>query len=148
MRFAALTLAVALAACSELGNDTGQISQRIGEMARNPETKQIRLAELTSFGWDRFFIFNPGTKREQICEFIGANRTNCGRVIRYESVPPTHVALVFGLGKQLTHTELHALANGRFELPPSERGYPKDAAIYKVRRSLSGTEQELWLEPL
>jgi hypothetical protein len=56
-----------LAACGELGNDTGQISQRIGDLARNPETKQINLAEVTSFGWDRFFIFKPGTKREEIC---------------------------------------------------------------------------------
>ena len=148
MRFPALALVALLVACSELGNDTGQISQRIGDLARNPETKEVRLAELTSFGWDRYFLFKPGTKREQICEFIGANRTNCGRVIRYEAVPSTHVALVFGLGKNLTHTELHALVNGRFDLQPSENGYPKESAVYKVRRSLSGTEQELWLEPL
>ena len=146
-RLASLALSAMLAACGELGNDTGQISQRIGDLARNPETKQINLAEVTSFGWDRFFIFKPGTKREEICQFIGANRTNCGRVIRYDSVPTTHAALVFGLGNQLTHTELHALSNGRFNLPPSERGYPKEAAVFKVRRALSGAEQELWLEP-
>ena len=142
-----LVVATLLAACSEMGNDTGQISQRIGDLAKKPETKEVRLAELTSFGWDRFFIFKPGTKREEICDFIGAKRPSCGRVIRYESVPQTHVALVFGLGNQLTHTELHALANGRFNLPPSERGYPKESAIFKVRRALSGTEQEVWLEP-
>jgi hypothetical protein len=147
MRLVSLFLLLLLAACSELGNGTGQISQRIGELARNPETKQIRLAELTTFGWDHFFIFKPGTKREEICEFIGADRSNCGRVIRYESVPQTHVTLVFGLGRQLTHTELHALANGRFDLPPTKEGYSKESAIFKVRRALSGTEQESWLEP-
>ena len=146
-RLVPFAFAALLVACGELGNDTGQISQRIGDLARKPETKQINLAEVTSFGWDRFFIFKPGTKREEICEFIGAKRTNCGRVIRYESVPQTHVALIFGLGSQLTHTELHALANGRFNLPPSERGYPKEAAVFKVRRALAGAEQELWLEP-
>ncbi len=147
VRLAPVALAFAFVACSELGNDTGQVSQRIGELARNPQTRQISLADVTSFGWDRFFVFQPGTKREEICQFIGAKRTNCGRVIRYESVPATHVALVFGLGNQLTHTELHALANGRFDLPPSERGYSKEAAVFKVRRALAGAEQEIWLEP-
>lgn len=147
IRVVGLVAAMLLVACSEMGNDTGQISQRIGDQAKNPDTKEVRLAELTSFGWDRFFVFNPGTKREEICEFIGAKRPSCGRVIRYESVPRTHVALVFGLGHQVTHTELHALANGRFNLPPSEHGYPKETAVFRLRRTLSGSEQEIWLEP-
>ena len=147
VRLASFSVAALLVACSELGNGTGQVSQRIGDLARQPGTRQIDLAQLTSFGWDRFFVFKPGTTRAEICEFIGATRANCGRVIRYESVPDTHVALLFGLGGQLTHTELHALANGRFNLPPSERGYPKASAVFKVRRALAGTHEELWLEP-
>lgn len=140
-------LAILLAACSEMGNDTGQISQRIGDLVHKPETKEVRLASLTSFGWDRFFVFKPGAKREEICDFIGAKRSICGRIVRYEAVPLTHVALVFSLGRQLTHTELHALANGRFNLTPSEGGYPKESAIFKVRRVLSGMDEEVWLEP-
>ena len=146
-RIFALCLSLLVAACSELGNGAGQISQRIGEVTSNPEAREVDLAKLTSFGWDRFFIFKPGTPREDICRFVGANRTNCGRVFRYESVPQDSMALLFGLGSQLTHTELHALANGRFDLPPSERGYPKSAAVFKIRRSLSGSGQEVWLEP-
>ncbi|MEK8046272.1 hypothetical protein [Ideonella margarita] len=134
-----LTAALAgLPGCSELGNDTGQISQRIGELARQPDTRSIRLASLTTFGWDRFYVFAPGTPRAAICEFIQANRNQCGRILRYEAVPATHTALVFALGNQLTHTELHALANGQLDLPPSPQGYLKEQAVFKVRRQLAG----------
>lgn len=96
--------------------------------------------KLTSFGWDRFYVFKPGTPREDICKFIGANRNSCGRVIRYPAVPVDSVTLVFALGGQLTHTELHALANGQFDIAPDdEKGLRKQAAVFRIRRSSSST---------
>ena len=82
-----IALLVGLAACSEATNGTGMISQRIGELAHDPGARELDLAKLTSFGWDRFYFFKPGTSREDICKFIGANRSNCGRIIRYTTVP-------------------------------------------------------------
>lgn len=67
VRLASFSVAALLVACSELGNGTGQVSQRIGDLARQPGTRQIDLAQLTSFGWDRFFVFKPGTTRAEIC---------------------------------------------------------------------------------
>jgi hypothetical protein len=135
------------AACSEAMNDTGQISKRIGEVTHNPEAREVDVSKLTTFGWDRFYVFKPGTPRDEICRFIGATRANCGRVVRYLAVPESHMALVFGLGSQLTHTELHARANGQFDVPPSEVGYKKEAAVFKIRRSQSASgNEEVWLE--
>ena len=141
-------LALALSACSELGAGTGQISKRIGELVSDPSAKEVDLSKLTSFGWDRFYYFKPGTSREDICKFIAANRNVCGRVFRYESVPPDYMALLFGLGGNLTHTELHALKNGRFEMALDESGFPKERSVFMIHRVSSGTDNDVVvLEP-
>jgi hypothetical protein len=143
-----IALLLGVAACSEATNGTGMISHKIGELARDPGTRELDLTKLTSFGWDRFYFFKPGTSREDICKFIGANRSNCGRIIRYTAVPPDSVTLVFALGNQLTHTELHALANGQFDVTPGDEGVPKQAAVFRIRRSSSsGGEDRIVLEP-
>ena len=141
--FAIPALAV-LVACSESTNSTGMISKRIGEAARSPEVTEIDLGSLTSFGWDRFYVFKPGTTREDMCKFLGATRNVCGRVIRVEKTPEAHVAMVFDLRGQVTHFEFHALENGRFDVSFGENGIPRSTTVFKVRRS-TGTG-ELWLE--
>lgn len=141
---AAAAICLALAACSEVANGPGMISQRIGERVRDPVATEVDLASLTSFGWDRFVVFKPGTTREAICEFIGAKRPHCGRIIRYTVVPEDCVALAFALDNQLTHTELHALANGRFDATPPPAGLPRAASVFRIRRE---TSERVWLEP-
>jgi len=137
-----------LAACSELGAGTGQISQRIGDITRDPAAHEVDLAKLTSFGWDRVYRFEPGSTREAICDFIAAGRNVCGRIIRYPAVPADHQALVFALGPQLTHIELHALAHGRLDLSQDAGGLPRSRARFHIRRLSLGTAQEqIVLEP-
>jgi hypothetical protein len=141
---AVLALAAALAACSESINSTGMISKRIGEAARKPDAKQVDLGSLTTFGWDRFYVFKPGATRDEMCKVLGANRNVCGRVIRVDKTPEGHVAMVFDLRGQVTHFEFHAIENGRFDVSFGENGVPRSATIFNVRRS-SGTG-EIWLE--
>ena len=136
-------LVLGAAACSEVANGPGMISQRIGDIVRDPAATEVDMRKLTSFGWDRFVLFEPGTPREQICDFIGAKRPHCGRIVRYLSVPEDCVALAFALDKQLTHIELHALAHGRFDLRP-RAGMPREAAVFRIRRE---TSTRIWLEP-
>lgn len=143
-----VVVACGLWACSELGNNTGMISQKIGQVVRDPGAGELDLAKLTSFGWGYFYFFGPGTPRATICEFIGANRNNCGRVIRYDAVPSTHVALLFGLNGNLTHTELHALAHGEFAFEMPKDGVPKADAVFRIRRSAGEPGKErIFLEP-
>lgn len=132
-----VVLSLALAACSEATNGPGMISQRIGEAARNPDTKEIDLSKLTTFGWDRFYLFKAGTPREDICKFMPASWTNCGRVIRYQAVPEGSVTMLFAMNGRLTHTELHDLENGLFDFLPKEDGYAKEGLVFRVRRNPS-----------
>jgi hypothetical protein len=148
-RLVLFAVLVGVTACGELGGGTGQISKRIGEITSDPAAKIVDLPKLTTFGWDRFYFFKPGTSRQEICRFIGADRNTCGRVIRYESVPSDHMALLFGLNGNLTHTELHALANGQFDLPQDEAGFPKERSVFRIHRTSAGTSQDaVLLEPL
>lgn len=136
---------LALMGCSELGAGTGQISQRIGQVVQDPSARTVDLGRLTSFGWDRFYFFQPGTRREEICAFILANRNICGRIIRYEVVPADHMALLFSLGGQLTHIELHALAHGRFDVPMSEEGIARERSVFSIHRVSMGTAKDMVL---
>lgn len=148
LRVAFLAVSVLGAGCSELGNGTGQISQRIGEITHDPSSREVDLSKLTTFGWDRLHYLKPGTSREDICKFVGANRNSCGRVFRYTSVPSDHLVLLFSLNGRLTHTELHALDNGQFDFATSEEGVPRDHCVFRIRRSASGTTHDsIWLEP-
>ena len=143
-----LVVLVLLCACTELGAGTGQVSKRIGEITHDPTAKEIDLSKVMSFGWDHFYYFKPGTTREEVCKFIGADRNTCGRIIRYEKVPGDHMALLFGLNGALTHSELHALANGEFEMPLGEEGHPKSRSVFNIRRLSVGTAQDrIVLEP-
>jgi hypothetical protein len=139
----ALALCLALTACSEVANGPGMISQRIGDQVRDPSATTVDLGRLTSFGWDRFVVFPPGTSREDICAFIGAGRNHCGRIVRYTVVPSDCVALAFALGGQLTHLELHALSNGRLDASTPPRSVPRAAAVFRIHRE---TSERIWLE--
>ena len=139
-----LASCLAFTACSEVANGPGMISQRIGERVRDPAATEVDLGRLTTFGWDRFVFFAPGTPREKICEFIGAGRSQCGRILRYTAVPECCAALAFALDNRLTHTELHALANGRFGFTPPPGGQPRAQSVFRIRRE---TSERIWLEP-
>jgi hypothetical protein len=143
LRRAVLCVALlVLGACSEATNGTGMISKRIGEVIAQPDARDLDLAKLTSFGWDHFYVLQSGTSREQICEFIGASRKTCGRIVRYQVVPADSVALVFGLNGNLTHIELHALVNGQFQMPTDARGWTREEAVFAIRRIASGTPKD------
>lgn len=141
---ATLALCLALAACSEVANGPGMISQRVGDIVRDPTAQEVDLGKLTSFGWDRFVVFKPGTSREEICDFIGAGRNHCGRIVRYTVVPEDCVAIAFALNNKLTHLELHALANGQLDFTTPPRSLPRSAAVFRIHRE---TSERTWLEP-
>ena len=149
MRFTVgLVLCVLIASCSEMRNDTGIISKRIGEIVHTPGTAEVDLRALPTFGWEYFYVSKPGVTRDEVCKLIGARRNVCGRIVRIEKAPDDHVYLLFGLNGQLTHIELHDLANGRFDMQIPAEGFPKSKAIFRVRRSSSGSGNDtILLEP-
>ena len=145
----ALLLAGALAGCNLAPNSAGQISERIGEVANEPSSKALDLGRLTSFGWDRLYLFKAGTTREAICQFLSANRNLCDRVVRYEAVPAAHTAILFALDGRLTHIELHALANGEFDVDPGPEGLSRSDCVFRIRHAASTGEASVaHLEPI
>lgn len=134
--------------CSEMRNSTGTISKRIGEVVHTSGAEEVDLGKLTTFGWEYFYAFKPGTTREEVCQFIRAGRNTCGRIVRIEKAPDDHMFLIFGLNGQLTHIELHAVENGQFDMQFNEQGHPRGKSVFKVRRSSSGSGKDvIFLEP-
>ena len=145
----AVVLAGVAAGCSQFRNSTGAISKRIGEVVHTPGARRVDVAALTTFGWDRFYVFRPGATREDVCAFIRAGRNVCGRVVRIAKSPDDHMFLVFGLKGQLTHIELHAVENGAFDLEVPPDGIPRESSTFKIRRSTSAEGKDsILLEPL
>lgn len=143
-----LALCMQLTACSEATNGTGTISKRIGEVVHTPGATEVDLRKLPTFGWEYFYVSKPGVTREAVCQLIRASRTTCGRIVRIEKAPEDHVYLLFGLNGQLTHIELHALANGQFDMQSPEESVPKSKAVFNIRRSSSASGVErIVLEP-
>lgn len=143
-----LALAVPLLGCSEASNGTGTISKRIGDLVHTSGAKEVDLRKLPTFGWEYFYVSKPGASREEVCNFIGAGRSVCGRIVRIDKAPSDHVYLMFGLNGQLTHIELHALANGQFDMQIPAEGFPKSKAVFRVRRSSTGSGTDaIFLEP-
>jgi hypothetical protein len=144
----ALCAALALSACSEMRNGTGMVSKRLGEATHTPGATEVDLGKLTTFGWDRFYAFKPGATREEVCKFIHAGRNACVRVVRVDRAPEDHMFLIFGLQGQVTHVELHAVANGQFDFTFSDAGQPRSESVFRIRRSLSVMGSDtIWLEP-
>ena len=144
-----LLVALALSGCNDLIGEPGQISQRIGEAATAPSAAEVDLSKLTTFGWDTLYLFKSGTPRKEICAFIGAKENHCNQVIRHESVAGESMTMLFGLKGQLTHAELHALSNGRFDIAPSRNGIPKAACVFRIRKEVAPDGKAVvWLEPM
>jgi hypothetical protein len=143
-----LLLCAFAAGCSEARNETGTISKRIGELVHAPGTTELDLRTLPTFGWEYFHVSRPGVTRDEVCKLIGAKRNACGRIVRIEKAPDDHVYLMFGLNGHLTHLELHDLANGRFDMEVPAEGFPRSQAVFRVRRSSSGSGKDaILLEP-
>lgn len=87
LTLAALLLTGMLSACSEMRNGTGMVSQRLGEAVREPGAREVDLGKLTSFGWTYVHVSRPGVTREEMCAWIRAKRSDCGRIIRIEKAP-------------------------------------------------------------
>ncbi|MCH7345480.1 hypothetical protein LZ017_19050 [Pelomonas sp. CA6] len=146
--FSCLASCVLLLGCSEASNGTGSISKRIGEIVHTPGATEMDLRKLPTFGWAYFLASRPGASREEVCKLIGAGRNVCGRIVRIEKAPDDHVYLLFGLNGQLTHIELHALANGHFDMEFPAEGLPKADAVFRIRRSSTGSGPDtIFLEP-
>ncbi|MGY4828188.1 hypothetical protein ACVNIS_06400 [Sphaerotilaceae bacterium SBD11-9] len=132
-RLVLLTITVLVGAC-DLVNGAGHISQRIGETAKDPSASEVDIGKLTTFGWDRMYLFKPGTPKKKVCEFIEANEKYCDQVVRQESKEGESMTIAFSLANQITHIELHLLENGRFDMNPDDKGIEKSLAVFKIRR--------------
>ena len=146
--FTASIAFVLLVGCSEVSNGTGAISKRVGEVVHTPGAKEVDLGKLTTFGWEYFYASKLGATRDEVCKLIRAGRNVCGRILRIERAPDDHMFLLFGINGQLTHVELHAAANGRFDMEFPESGHPRSESIFRIRRSSSGAGNDsVVLEP-
>jgi hypothetical protein len=126
--------ALGTSACSDPFGGAGHISKKIGDMARDSNVSTIEVARLTSFGWDHMHFFKPGASKQEVCDFIGADKRVCDQIVRDESREGVSMTIAFSLKHRMTHVELHLLENGRFNIRPTAEGVEKSAAVFAVHR--------------
>ena len=94
-----LTLATILAACSP----NAPVSKAINDQL--PNAKSINIANLTSFTWEKTYVFSPYTPRKDICTQLVSSWKNCESELP-EYINESTYLLAFMNANELVHFEM------------------------------------------
>ncbi len=124
---ALLTAAISVAAC---GRGT-PVSDAIAQQSVDGAT--IRVASVTAFDWDSFYVFSPYTSGADICARLGDKLSDCMRKTP-GSVGEGQYFLAFALGNSIVHFEPYRRGDGDFCEAGCALVLSKAQAVFKVGR--------------
>lgn len=145
-RVVSLSVALALG-CSGFGDglrNPSAVSAAIAErVARGPGT-EVRLDELTPFGWRRVYVFGPYTSLATIRDSLGlADIREAARLARHIEERDDIDLLVFYFEHVGPQSMEHPRKQGDFAPELGARGYRPDEAIFAVREAALGSPRML-----
>ena len=90
----------------------------------------LRLKDLTTFEWDRFYAFAPYTQPDYICQTLGFNWDN----VKESSISNQDYdfLLVFVKDGKVVHFHDHPREHGTFYDVVGQTGYTPDEAVFEV----------------
>ncbi len=128
-------LAWALAACTPASYD---VSRALGRVVADPDTRQVRIADLTAFDWDAMHLFNPYTQRAAVCAALKLGDEDCARSVQVESRDDGEMTLAFVKAGRVVHVQLHSRGRGDFTPVPEVQPIGRQAAVFSVKREPDG----------
>jgi hypothetical protein len=128
----AASIASLILGCGEMAGPGGPISKKIAAVIKADKLKEIDLAQLPTFGWDRVHFFRPYTPRAEVCRRLSVPEEVCSSVIREQSEDDGMMTIAFTLNDRVTHAELHSRGNGDFLPLPSGQSVKKVDAIFRI----------------
>lgn len=131
---ATLTGALAVAACGRGTPVSDALAKQVVDGG------MIRVASITAFDWDSFYVFSPYTPGAEICSRLGGKWPDCDRKVP-NAVGEGQYFLVFSLGSSVVHFELHRRAGGDFCETGCALVLSKEQAVFKVSRIETPTGQ-------
>jgi hypothetical protein len=138
----ATLLCLIASACSPVDE---RVSSAIGNAVRDQKVQQLRLADLTTFKWDRVFLFEPYTPRTKVCQAIGVQPLRCQQVVAFESTDDGTMTLAFMSGGQLVRYARHSRWNGDFVPLSASQPIPASKAIFRVVPAGTAQNGTQWL---
>lgn len=143
----ALLLAALLAplACGCSSVDE-QVSSAIGAAVREGKVHKLRLASITNFEWDRLYLFDPYTPRNDVCKALHVQEKDCERVVPFESTDDGIMTMAFVSGKRVVCYSKHSRWNGDFAPSPKQQPIPAGRAVFQVTPSGTSQDGRPWLK--
>ena len=142
-RFMAIAMALLASACSSVDD---RVSAAIGRAVRDQQMKEIRIAALTDFAWEKVYLFGPYAPRAQVCEVLGVEARQCERVVPFEAMDDGIMSLAFVSGTQVVRYARHSRLNGDFTPVASRQPIPASEAVFKVVPSGLAQDGRPWLK--
>lgn len=105
-----LALLLATAAITGCGRGT-PVSDAIRQ--QSVEGAVVRVADITKFGWDTFFVFSPYTTNVDICSRLGPMFRECAKEVP-AVIDEGSYFLAFASADRVVHIELYPRGKGDF----------------------------------
>lgn len=131
-----LLLCIFVITCISCRKDERSVSSAIAKKVSMGESTIINLFELTSFNWDRLYIFDPYESRDSIHKLIGQRFLKTSKLSL--GVPEGDTMLVFMNDNKVVDYFLHPRGNGDFSgLGKDNYFTPKSAKFQVVHEDYS-----------
>lgn len=138
----ALALAMTAVACTPASHD---VSRALGRAVADPDTRRVRIAELTAFDWDAMHLFEPYASRTTVCAALKLDDAGCARSVQVESQDDGEMTLAFVKAGRVVHVQLHRRSRGDFSPVPEAQPIAKAAAVFEVQRAPGGRVRLTWV---
>ena len=142
-RILAIGMALLASACSLIDD---RVSAAIGTAIRSEQVREVRIAALTDFEWDKLYVFDPYAPRVHVCKTLGVEAGQCERVVPFESMDDGTMSLAFVSGTQVVRYVRHSRLNGDFAAGVNGQPIPVSEAVFKVVPSGVTQDGRPWLK--
>ncbi|HEY0971576.1 MAG TPA: hypothetical protein VGE02_11470 [Gemmatimonadales bacterium] len=109
----------------------------VERLTENEKLRQVDLAQLAPFRWDRLYVFGPYTPARVVTDSLGHPwpGAEASRIAQVD----TANLIVFTAGDEVIAATMHPRRYGDFTSELLGRGYAPSEAVFTVERSAEGT---------
>jgi hypothetical protein len=147
------SVVIALAVCTLAGCGeayryfkSGPVSWSLKQEVRDRGASRVVLSQLTNFGWDQLFLFEPYTPKTEVCATLAIAASECDREVQASSTDDGEMLLAFRQAGAVVHVELHYRWHGDFTPLVAEQPVGRNKAIFRVLREGDGASGGPWLK--
>ena len=140
LRIVAFLFLATLTACAQNAPVSEAIRKQVAEGT------SIKIAELTKFDWDTFYVFSPYTTKDAVCARLRPMLPECQTTVLADVDEGTYL-LAFSKNGRVVHHELYRRGKADFCQMSCVLELSRNQAVFKVSRvaTPTGASQTFYL---